>query len=150
MRNSNPPPIDEFTRASHRRQFYWQILLPILAASLIFIALGGVAASAGEDKPAVWANISVILISIILMFTGLGSMLLLAAGIMGVDWLQKKIPPITYLTQIYILYFGKKIKTLSDQSAEPVVSIRSNMAATQPIIHRIKRNIVRIIHPKED
>ena len=149
MSNTNPSPVDELARANHRRQLYWQILLPILFATLAFIALGVFAASAGTDRPAVWANISTIMIACILMFTGLGSLLFLAAGIMGVDWLIKKLSPFSYLVQLYVMYFGKKIRDLADQSTKPVVSIQSNASATKPVINRIKRNISRIMHRKE-
>lgn len=149
MSNTSPSPVDELARANHRRQLYWQILLPILFATLAFIALGMFAASAGTDRPAVWANISTIMIACILMFTGLGSLLFLAVGIMGVDWLIKKLPPFSYLVQLYVMYFGKKIRDLADQSTKPVVSIQSNASATKPVINRIKGNISRIIHRKE-
>ncbi len=149
MSNTNHPPVDELAREKHQRQFLWQIFLPILVAALAFIALGAIAASAGGDRPAVWANISTILIACILMFTGLGSMLFLAAGILGVDWLIKKIPPFSYLVQLYVMYFGKKIRDLADQSTKPVVNIQTNVSATKPVINRIKRNISRVLHRKE-
>lgn len=149
MPNKNLPPVDELARVNHHRQFFWQILLPILVATLALIALGVLAASAGSDRPAVWANISTILIACILMFTGLGSMLFLAASIMGVDWLIKKIPPFSYLVQLYVMYFGKKIRNLADQSTKPVVIIHTNVSATKPLINRIKKNFSRIIHRKE-
>jgi hypothetical protein len=116
------------TSAKHQTQFYVQILLPVGLAALVLLGLGVLAASAGTDRPAVWANISTIFMSIWAGFLGLLILGIVSLLIFGVAWLSKKIPPNSYLVQFYAMLASKKLSSLSDQTAKPFVEIKSSWA----------------------
>jgi len=141
MQRKPEEPINLDTQMAHQRQFLWHILMPVILGALLFIILGVLASTTPGDKPAVWANISTILIVVIVMFSGLGSILVLAGAIFGVDWLTRKIPPVSYLAQIYIQYFGRRIRTLADSSTSPVMETKSTWAAIKPIMDRIRKSL---------
>lgn len=139
MHRQSEDPINQETRAAHRQQFLWHILMPVILGTLLFVALGVLATVSQGDKPAVWANISLIFIVTILMLSGIGSVIALAVGIVGVDWMTRKIPPLAFLAQVYIQYFGRKIGNLADLSTKPVVEIRSKWASLKPVFRRLSR-----------
>lgn len=134
------PPVNFETRSAHRRQFGLQILLPFLLGAVILLSLGAVAASSQGDGSAIWANISLILIVSILMITGLGLIVLVAGMIFGTDWLIKNIPPVSFLAQIYLDYFGKQINRASDSIARPVVEIKSGKASWDALVKRFSKS----------
>ena len=139
MQRKSEDPINQVTRAAHRQQFLWHILMPIILGALLFVILGVLATISQGNKPAVWANISLIFIVTILMFTGIGSAIVLALGIVGVDWMTRKIPPLAFLAQVYIQYFGRKVSNLADSSTKPVVEVRSIWASLKPVFRRLSR-----------
>lgn len=141
MQRKPEEPVNLDTRLEHQRQFLWQILLPIILGTLVFVGLGIAAAITPGDKPAVWANISTIFIAVILMLSGFGSLVLLAGAIFGVDWLTRKIPPASYLVQIYVQYFGRKIHSLADSSVKPMVETKSVWASINLLFMRLRKNI---------
>jgi hypothetical protein len=59
---------------------------------------------------------------------GIGILLIIMIGIFGSDWLLKKLPYYSYIVQIYVSYYGKKVRDASTSSAQPVVSTRSALA----------------------
>ncbi len=141
MQRQSQDSVNQETRSIHRHQFVWHILMPIVLGTLLFVLLGVMATAAPADKPAVWANISLIFIVSILMLTGIGSIVLLAIGVFGVDWISKKLPPMSYLLQVYIQYFGRKVGDLSNATTTPVVNLKSKLASFKPIIHRLGRSL---------
>jgi hypothetical protein len=124
------------TSARHRTQFYVQILLPVGLGALILLGLGVFAASAGSDRPAVWANISTIFMSIWVGFSGLLSLGIVGLLIFGVAWLLKKIPSNSYLVQFYAILASKKLADISDQAAKPFVDVKSGWAGIASLFKR--------------
>ncbi len=141
MQRKPQDPVNQDTRAIHRQQFLWHILMPIILGTLLFVILGVMATIAPADKPAVWANISLIFIVSILMLTGIGSIVALALGIIGVDWISRKLPPLSYLLQVYIQYFGGKISDITNATTNPIVELKSNFASLKPIYHRLGKSL---------
>lgn len=136
---SVPEPVNLETTASHRKQFYLQILLPIVAAALLLLALGGLAAGGGGDRPAVWAHISTIFMVILFAMSGLFSLLLLAMAIYGVNWLLVKIPPKSFLVQIYTVYFARQITQTADQVAATMVAAVSGWTGLGSLFKKPKK-----------
>lgn len=141
MQRKPQDPVNQETRATHRQQFLWHILMPIILGTLLFVTLGVMATIAPADKPAVWANISLIFIVSILMLTGIGSIVALALGIIGVDWISRKLPPLSYLLQVYIQYFGGKISDITNATTNPIVELKSNLASFKPIFRRLGKSL---------
>ncbi len=126
--NKQPEQINRETAEKHTKQYYLQILLPILAGTLVFIVLGALAASGGTDRPAVWAHISTIFIAIIIGTSGIFSLLFLIFSIYGTNWLIKKLPAKSYLVYIYTVYFGHMLNTLENKLTHPVISTKTGLA----------------------
>jgi hypothetical protein len=124
------------TSAKHQTQFYVQILLPVGIGTLVLFGLGVFAASAGTDRPAVWANISTIFISIWAGLSGFLILGIISLLIFGVAWLTKKIPPNSYLVQFYAMLASQKLSSLSDQTAKPFVEIKSSWAGIASLFKR--------------
>jgi hypothetical protein len=124
------------TSARHQTQFYVQILLPVGLAALVLLGLGVLAASAGSDRPAAWANISTIFMSIWIGLSGLLSLVITGSLIFGAAWLLKKIPPNSYLVQFYAILASKKLANISDQAAKPFVDVKSGWAGIASLFKR--------------
>lgn len=123
-----PELVNPETTGRHQVQFQQQILLPILAGALILLALGVLASTAGTDRPAVWANISVIFMAVVFGLGGLFSLLLVVALIMGTNWVLRKLPPKSYLAQYYTAYAGQLLTGFFDKLTRPVIQAKSGWA----------------------
>ncbi len=128
-------PSNPETKIKHQRQFWVQIMLPVLLGTAAIVTAGIFAASGPGDRPAVWANISTILMVIMMFGIGIILLLALSLAIFGSDWLLRKLPYYSYIVQIYITYYGKKINDLSTSSAKPVVGIHSVIAGIKRIFN---------------
>ena len=143
--NNLPLPSNPETKIKHQQQFWIQIMLPIIVGASLMIGAGVFAASRPGDRPEVWAHISTILMIVVMFGVGIFVLGFLVISIFGSDWLLKKLPYYSYIAQIYISYYGKKVNDLSDSSAKPVVGLRAVLAGIRkffnlrPIINNSSR-----------
>ena len=109
----------------HRRQFFWQILFPILLAAVIFLGLGvlvSLPAGSGAVTVGQWAAIS----TIWLVMPWIVITILFVAFTAGLIYLMARLlrllPVYTRLVNLYIQIIGVRLQTISDRLAAPFIS----------------------------
>mgnify|MGYP007066199150 CR=1 FL=1 len=117
---------------AHRRQFIWQILIPIIVALLLVIAASVVAATRNSGTASLWADISMIWLLIPVLFFSFLFFILLAGLIYALAVLLKITPNYTYQVQQMIYRVKQAIKRGADFATKPVFFI-------EEISARIKR-----------
>ena len=128
----NPAPERVKPSPRHRRQTFWQILLPVILASLAVIALvvfASIATVSESTMPATFANISTIWLIIPLMVVGVMFFLFTVGLIFLVSRLLRNIPAYTRLVQIYLQIFSIRVDSILDRIAQPQIAVLSRWAA---------------------
>ncbi len=109
----------------HRRQYFWQILLPILLAALIFFGLGvlvSLPAGSGAVSVDQWAAISTIWLVMPWIFLTILFVGLTAGLIYLMARLLRLVPIYTRLVNLYIQIIGVRLQTFSDRLAAPFIN----------------------------
>ncbi len=130
-RHANP-----VTRRAHWRETWLQILLPVFAAILIFIALAVLAGLATSSQLTRYSNLSLILLILPTFLVGLLILAVMAGGIYALARLLVALPPYTHLAQMYIDMVVQAIKRAADLSASPVISVESLIASFEAVFKR--------------
>jgi hypothetical protein len=118
-----PQPVHESYKR-HRKQLISQILLPMILASLVFVALIvliNVATFRGGGDVARWAAISTIWIVIPIMIVSL----IFLAVLVGLVYLMKRLlnitPVYTGIAQDFVHKLMIRIRLLADKVVKPVI-----------------------------
>ena len=113
----------------HRRQFIWQILVPILIAAILIIAASVFAATRNESQASVWADISLIWLIIPALFFAFILFILLIGLIYAMAMLLKVTP--TYTQKLYSLIrlAAQKIEEAADTTAKPIFFVEGISAS---------------------
>jgi hypothetical protein len=118
-----PQPVHESYKR-HRKQLISQILLPMILASLVFVALIvliNVATFRGGGDVARWAAISTIWIVIPIMIASL----IFLAVLVGLVYLMKRLlnitPVYTGIAQDFVHKLMIRIRLLADKVVKPVI-----------------------------
>ena len=122
------PQPDRESIVKHRRQFYWNILMPVVLATMLGLAVAvlvGVATFRDGGDVGRWAAISTIWLVLPTMFGMLVQLALVVGSVYGLAKLLKVTPRYTGLVQQYALYFDAKIGQWADSLVEPVLKIRA-------------------------
>lgn len=127
----------------HRRQTFWQILLPVILISLALLAIVVLAmvttAAPTNDYDTHWANISLIWLSIPTML----SCLIFMVVLFGFIFIMTKALGATPLFSAKILYYtkmvGGMVRNLGDKAVSPVMNVNSGWAGLQELVRRIRR-----------
>ena len=116
----------------HRRQVFWQILLPVILAGagvIALVALAAIASTRGSTVTGTWANIATVWLIIPLIFTGLFFAIFIAGMIFLFARLLRNIPTYTRLAQLYLQIFSVKVDTILHQVVQPQINMLSRWAA---------------------
>ena len=111
----------------HRKQIWTQILLPILAAVLVFIAviiMTSMATFRGNGDVDLWAAISTIWLILPVLFAGLIFLILLIAMIYLMAWLTALIPPYSFQGQQIVHRIEEGIKRIAQMVRKPKLAIQ--------------------------
>ncbi len=126
------------THATHKKQAFWQITLPlvigvlILLAALILIILSAMQPVTDLTR---WAGVSIIWLILPSLFFALILLAILVGLVYGIGALNKAIPPIAYRIQLFLERLKGKIATFSGYMAEPVLRVRSFWA----VAHKLRQ-----------
>jgi hypothetical protein len=116
------------TKAVHRRDFWVQILLPMLifiigfAALIIWLVINKVGTSE------IWADITVIVTFLPFLIIGLILLTFSIGLIYLITVINREIPPLTFRTQKAIFKIKGQVGRGADISAMPVIQVRSFLA----------------------
>jgi hypothetical protein len=123
----------------HQRQFWSQILLPIILAALTVIlaaVLAGIATFGIDGDSPRWAAISTIWLVIPVMFFGLLFLAIVAGLIYLLTRSLKAIPPYTIKAQHYAYRVSGIVKRISDEVAKPVIFVEGILASIKAFFGR--------------
>ncbi len=124
---------------NHRRQFWFQIFLPVILAVVLIIVVAvitGVAAfGEGGDSPR-WSAISTIWLVIPVMVFGLLFLALLVGLIYLLVRTLQVIPPYSSKAQYYVNRGASEAKRFSDMTTRPVLFLEGIKASLKAVFGR--------------
>jgi len=130
--NSTPELTRTRSSLRHRRQVFWQILLPVILAGagvIALVVLAAIASTRGSTVSVTWANIATVWLIIPLIFTGLFFAIFIAGMIFLFARLLRNIPTYTRLAQLYLQIFSVKVDTILHRVVQPQINMLSRWAA---------------------
>ena len=130
--NSTPKATRTRPSLRHRRQVFWQILLPVILAGagvIVLIVLAAIASTRGSTVTGTWANIATVWLIIPLIFTGLFFAIFIAGMIFLFARLLRNIPTYTRLAQLYLQIFNVRVDTILHRAVQPQINMLSRWAA---------------------
>ena len=130
--NSTPKATRTRPSLRHRRQVFWQILLPVILAGagvIVLIVLASIASTRGSTVTGTWANIATVWLIIPLIFTGLFFAIFIAGMIFLFARLLRNIPTYTRLAQLYLQIFNVRVDTILHRAVQPQINMLSRWAA---------------------
>ncbi len=124
------------TLRTHRRQFFWQILLPVIVVAAFLIAAGVGIALSGAAHARLWADVAIIWMLLPLLILGL----LLLAALIGLIWLlvraRRALPLWTGRVQQVSERARREIVRVADLAAEPALRLAGFLAALRRFFGR--------------
>lgn len=133
------PRIEHASYQAHRKQVFWQIILPVgfsVLACLGLIILISLATFGAAGDVARWAAISTIWIVIPLLFAGLLLLLLLGGLIYLLARLLNILPTYTALVQDYTFRGASRLRGISDAAVQPILFLEGLNASIKAIFRR--------------
>ncbi len=117
--------------ASHQRQIFWQIWVPLGIGAAILLALAvlaGFSASRGSSDLVRWANLSLVFLIIPIILAALGFVLLFTGIVYLMGRLLHFLPRYTQLGQAYAHTISVLVRVWCDRAANPFLGMRSSWA----------------------
>ena len=142
MKSQSPaiqPPRNPITHQRHRREVFWQITIPSIAAALLLLIFAILATGLTEMPMRKWADIS--LISLIIpagLFSLLG-LVFLAVGVYATARLIQVLPGLFYRLHGLLILIGARLSRLENGLVEPVLRIQSWNASLRMLWKSVKR-----------
>ncbi len=129
-------PIRHDSYSQHRRQWWWHIVLPVLAVALILIgALAGILlATFGQDGEVHrWAAVATMWLLAPLLLIGLLKFLVLIGLIYGMARLLAILPGYTGQTQNWLQRMEQRMKRGADAAVRPVLALEGLVASLRRV-----------------
>jgi hypothetical protein len=140
MKATIPRPVHE-SYLKHRKQIIWQIIMPVVLASVLIVALivlVNIATFTQGGDVARWAAISTMWIVIPIMI----GMLIFLAILVGLVYLMQKLlnvtPTYTSLAQHYVHQAEIHLKRMSEALVKPVLQLNGILASILAFFEKIK------------
>jgi predicted PurR-regulated permease PerM len=130
--------VNEETRRVHRRQTFWQILLPVFLGVLLAISLIVLVIRSGESSVERSAQTATILLSIPLMVSGLVFLFLTIFLSSMLGRLMQWLPPRSYQAQRIARRISSGVEQVSHASQQPFLLLESWGEALGRIFQRIR------------
>lgn len=123
----NKEPFESPYIKSHRKQRFWQIILPIILISILVISFGSYYI-VGGSQTRVWADISIIWISLPILMVLLFSLVILVGMIILMVKAAQGLPLITRKVQRLFCLIEKKSCDTTYSIIQPIFWIRQMQA----------------------
>jgi hypothetical protein len=114
-------PIEYPSMRAHKRQFAWQILVPILVVAALIITTAVLVVTSTGSAPRIWADVSIIwLIAPLLVFS---MFFVIVQGFMiyGIAKLLQITPRYTGKVQDFLALFSGRTRKITDGAVKPFV-----------------------------
>lgn len=138
-----PPEPNPVTMARHRREVFQQITLPFILLGVIFLALVVLAWIATAMQASLWADISIIMLSILLALMLFLGIAILAGIAYLVIYLNRSLPPYTRLVQDYTDQAGHYARVVADKAVAPIIRTHGFSAS----LHALREALARLGRP---
>jgi|WetSurMetagenome_2_1015567.scaffolds.fasta_scaffold48496_2 hypothetical protein len=115
--------VETHSMKDHRRQFAWQILVPVIVAAIIVIAAAVFIATRGTSVTTSWADVSIIWLVLPFLFFAFVLIGILGFLIYGIARLLGIIPVYSRKTQEVLVSISMGARKVTDGSIKPIVWI---------------------------
>jgi hypothetical protein len=132
-------PIESPTVRQHKRQFFWQILLPMLLVVIAALAIGGLVIAAtftGRGETRLWADVSIIWLLAPMLLLAFGLVAILFAVVYGMGKLLQVTPRYTGKAQGIFVLIAAWARKVADGATQPFVWFQQAGAAIKSIFKR--------------
>ncbi len=123
----------------HKRQFAWQILVPVIVGALIIITGAVIVITRGTATDRVVADISVMWLTIPVLILLLVLTVLAAGVIFGMSKLMQIIPPFSGKVQSALVAVERVTRKFADGTAKPFIWLDETGAAIKSIFRKKKK-----------
>ena len=121
---------------AYKRDFLWQILLPIIIILILVIAASVFTAMRPPATASLWADISVIWLLIPLLFFALIILIILGGMVYGMAKLLDITPAYTRKFYLLIRRVTHKIEDIADASAKPIFFVEELLASIKSVFQQ--------------
>ena len=118
-----PKPVNSPSVQAHKRQFAWQILVPMLVVAALIVATA-VLVAIGATATRTWADVSTIWLIAPLLVFALFFFIILGVIIYGMARLLQVIPRFTGKAQDFFSLLSGWVRKIADTVIKPVVWVR--------------------------
>ena len=128
---------------AHKRQVFWQILLPIILAAAVIVSivvLAAVSTQGGGETVAVWSDVSLIFMLIPLTFGIFIFLALIVAIIYGIQRLTNILPVYARIVQLHAERLTLVFKQWANKAADPAITANSAKAGWDKFWQKISRS----------
>ena len=132
----NPRPVVSPSVHAHRRQFAWQILVPLLVVAAIIIAAAVLISVGATSATRTWADVSTIWLILPMLFLALFVVILLGFLIYGVAKLLQVTPRYAGKAQDFLVQLSSGTRRIADGTARPFVWVHQAGAVLKSIFRR--------------
>lgn len=123
----------------HRRQFFWQIIFPLVLVILVFLAVGIAAALGSNGQASLWSDAAQIWLLLPLLLLMLIPLALMVVLVVGMVYLLQAMPGWIAQLQDWVTHLAKWTRTASDKAAAPFITAAGFKAALQHALSRKKK-----------
>lgn len=119
---ADPSSFDSPSLKRHRKQKFWQIVLPFFLATA-FVAAGAALAAfgGGAGQARLWADISLIWLALPALFFALFFLAILIGLIYLLARLSRGVPPVTARVQFFSRRLAHGTRQVADKAVQPLV-----------------------------
>lgn len=146
MRDKNTDlwkPRNPLTEQTHKREVLWQITIPVIAGTLVMLALCGMSAMLTSSMASRWADISIIWLAPPAFLATLLFMVMNVAGIYLLIKIIDAAPTFFYKTQIFLQRVQLKMGVVSNKVVEPVLKVHAWSASARAAKREAQRVVKR-------
>lgn len=136
MQSLPPVPDEHHTFRRHRRQFLWQILLPVVMASVLILVAAVFTGRSNTGQVRLWADISIVWLLIPLMLLGVFVFILLAGLIYLLSRLLKATPKHASRIQKFFWQVNQEARRATNLIIKPVMMLKRVAALLKSIFKR--------------
>lgn len=123
MNEKIPKPHNPETNAAHRREVWWQITVPLLILTMIFVGLAVFFAMQPAARASVWADVSLIFL-IGIGFVPMFLLLVASAGLAYALWRANRgLPAVTWQIQGFVQRAQEKTVRITDKVTAPIIKV---------------------------
>jgi hypothetical protein len=117
---ADPLPVETSSVHAHKRQFFWQILIPLLVVMALILVIAVLVATGATDTRA-WADVSTIWLIAPMLVVALIFAAVLGFLIYGFTRLLRVIPRYTGKAQDFFTLLSTWARMIADGAAKPFV-----------------------------